>query len=179
MNSNLRTTIVGMLTLCLIACGSVDESKGMVTDVRVVINELVPRNDSSADADGNTFDWVELYNPADRTVHLQGFYVSDNPKKPFKFALDSAAVIRAQDYLVLWADGEGMNPLHLPFGLSGDGEGFMLSDPDGRVLDSVEFGAATVDQAYARFPNGSGEFSWCAQTTLDQDNGEECGDAPN
>lgn len=172
---NRQSRVLGaFLALGLASCGSVEDSRGMITDVRVVINELVPQNQAQVDEDGNSYDWVELYNPSDRGVDLIGFYVSDNASRPLKHQIPNSMVVEAKGYLVLWADSESSGPRHLPFGLGADGESFLLSDRDGKLIDSVDYGAASTDQAYARFPNGSGDFEWCVIPTPEASNGIGC-----
>ena len=181
MNIESRAAICGILILALGGCGTVDNSPGMITDVRVVINELVPQN-QIPDAAGNSYDWVELYNPMDRTVVLQGYFLSDNVTKWYKYELPASSAIGPGGYLVLRADGESVDPTIMPFGLGADGDRLVFSNPEGKLIDSVDYVKAKANQSFARFPNGSGKFAWCATTTPDADNGTSCeiaiGDAP-
>ncbi len=173
MNIDSRTALSGILTLALGGCGTVDTSPGMITDVRVVINELVPQN-QTPDADGNSYDWVELYNPMDRTVVLQGYFLSDNVTKWYKYELPVGSAIGPRGYLVVRADGDTVDPSIMPFGLGADGDRLVFSNPEGKLIDSVDYVTAKANQSFARFPNGSGKFAWCATTTPDTDNGTSC-----
>jgi hypothetical protein len=177
MNIDSRTALTGILTLALGACGTVDTSPGMVTDVRVVINELVPQN-QTPDTSGKSYDWVELYNPMARTAVLQGYFLSDKLTKWYKYELPASAVIKPGGYLVLQASGDTDIPTGvMPFGLSADGDSVVFSSPEGKVIDSVDYVMAKANQSFARFPNGSGKFTWCATSTPDADNGSSCGNA--
>lgn len=168
-----RTALSSILFLALGGCGTVDTSPGMVTDVRVVINELVPQN-QTRDAAGKSYDWVELYNPMDRTVVLQGYFLSDNATKWYKYELPASSVIGPDGYLVLRADGDTVDPSIMPFGLGADGDRLVFSNPEGKLIDSVAYVSAKPNQSFARFPNGSGKFAWCATNTPDADNGISC-----
>ncbi len=47
-------------------------------------------------------------------------------------------------------------------------------DTLGRIVDSIAFGPATGQNSYARFPDGTGNFSWCAAPTPGAPNGAAC-----
>ena len=50
------------------------------------INEIMSSNSATiADEDGDYSDWIELYNSGKDTVDLQGWGLSDNHDKPFKW----------------------------------------------------------------------------------------------
>lgn len=168
------------LVLCLgsfSGCGTEEGSSGMVGDAAVSINELMPKNDTvAADEAGEYKDWIELYNSENGEVSLEGYYLSDDADYVFAYRLPATAVIPAKGTLIVWADGNGDGTsLHTTFKLSSDGDKVILSDPDGVLVDEVEFGAATADQSYARFPDGTGEFLWCARATPGASNGSSCG----
>ncbi|MBN2573419.1 MAG: hypothetical protein JXP73_02525, partial [Deltaproteobacteria bacterium] len=68
---------------------------------------------------------------------------------------------------------------HLGFKLSASrGDEVALKDKTGRTVDSVSFGAATGQNTYARFPDGTGAFAWCAAPTPGASNGSACVAAP-
>ena len=49
----------------------------------VQINEFVSSNGSSFyDEDGDTPDWIELYNTTDQPINLAGFGITDDPGDP-------------------------------------------------------------------------------------------------
>ncbi|MFC1641623.1 lamin tail domain-containing protein [Myxococcota bacterium] len=165
--------------MALASCGSHEMSSGMVglTGASVFINEVGARNTVAQDNYEDTPDWIELYNAGKRDVSLAGYYISDNGDNLLKAELSPEAVVPAGGVLVLWGrvdSAEETDPLHLPFGLSGDGEGVWLSDPQGRLLDHVEFGAGEQDHSYGRYPDGTGEFRWCAIPTPKEVNGDRC-----
>jgi hypothetical protein len=179
-----------IIALSSVACGgSYDESSGLIdiggtgpiTDVR--INELMPRNSLTlADDYGDYDDWLELYNPGDSDVALAGYFVSDTVQSPDKWLLPAEAVVPAEGFLILWADGQPeQGALHLGFRLSGNGEGAWLSSPDGSPVDSVTFElVGTSDTSYSRYPDGAdldegGSWEWCSAPTPRELNGDSCG----
>jgi hypothetical protein len=157
-------------------CGTEEGSSGLVGGAAVSINELMPKNDTVlADEAGGYNDWLELYNSENAEVSLEGYYLSDDADDVFLQRLPAEAVVPPKGFLVLWVDGDlEQGPLHMRFKLGSDGDKVIFSDPDGVELDRVEFGAATVDQSYARFPDGTGEFLWCATATPGKPNGDSC-----
>ena len=132
----------------------------------VVINELLASNDNGAtDEAGDHEDWIELYNNNDFEVDLSGFFLSDNPDDLQKWAINDGTIIPGNGYLIIWADEDGSEaPLHANFKLSASGETLIFSDAAGNALDQVTFGEQNTDVAYARNPNGTGNFVQQAPT---------------
>jgi hypothetical protein len=131
------------------------------------------------DSEGGTGDWIELYNLEEFAVDLVGYFISDNGKQPTKAELVTGAVdlvVPPHGVLMLWADSDsdtqGNN--HLPFNLAKEGEGVWLFSPARKLLDSIEYVSAPSDYAYARFPDGTGPFVWCATPTPNVLNGAAC-----
>ncbi|MBN1779872.1 lamin tail domain-containing protein, partial [bacterium] len=72
----------------------------------VVINEVMARNAATiADEDGDYSDWIELYNPGDQSVNLEGFALSDDPGDPFKWVFP-VFDLDAHRYLVIFSSGK-------------------------------------------------------------------------
>ncbi len=187
------TALAGILMPLLVGCGSVDESAGLRGSggLLVSVNELQASNHNTLSdgivTAGNAAgydDWIELCNAGQHDAHLEGYFITDNPEQPFKQMLPTEAVVPAGGFLLLWADNEpAQGPLHLAFGLSKDGESVYLSDPNGNLLDGIDYGAPTVtcaqcDYSYARFPDGSGAFAWCDKPTPARANGSACAASP-
>ncbi len=125
-------------------------------DTPVVINEFMAANTRTlADSQGDYDDWIELRNLTDAPVDLGGWYLTDNPNNPRKWAFPPGTVIPPAGYLLVWADEDVDAPvgLHAAFRLSAAGEAIYLLDTDARfnvVRDRVVFGAQAEDQAQGR-----------------------------
>ena len=87
-------------------------------DIR--INELVASNSIFTDEDGDTPDWIELYNGFDTVIDLDGFYLSDKIKDSTKWAFPIGSEIQPKSYLTIWADGLD-TAFHANFKLSKSG----------------------------------------------------------
>jgi hypothetical protein len=132
----------------------------------VVINEVLASNTTGAtDEAGDLEDWVELYNNNNFNVNLSGFHLSDDGGILDKWTFPSGTNIAAHGYLIIWADNEGTEgPLHASWKISNGGESVTFSDPLLQILDQVAFGPQGADTAYARVPNGIGNFIQQAPT---------------
>ena len=82
---------------------------------------------ADADPADNRFqDWFELYNPGERAVSLQDWYLSDVTTNQFKFRIPAGYSLPPRGLLLVWADEEaGQNQpdrpgLHVNFRLSQD-----------------------------------------------------------
>ena len=130
------------------------------------INELLADNETGAeDEQGQTEDWIELYNAGDADVSLAGYTISDDPERPDKWPFPAEASVPARGYLVVWADEDQEDgPLHANFKLSKGGEAVALFGADGTQVDAVTFPAIEEDQAYARRTDGGAEFVTQAPT---------------
>jgi hypothetical protein len=133
----------------------------------VVINELLPKNTQyGSDEDGEFDDWIELFNPANVDQDISGYYLTDSKKNPTKWKFPAGTTIKANNYLIVWADEDSthVSGLHTNYKLSADGENIVLLSPTQNVINLVEYPATVLEQSYARKPNGTGDFQWSVPT---------------
>ena len=126
-------------------------------DGRLVINEFMANNVYTLPAaSGPGLDWIELYNPTDTAIPLQGYALTDDLAVPRKAPIGAGVTIPPRSRLVLWADDNpGAGPTHLGFHLATEGGSIGLSRPDGSYLDRVTYGDQSTDFSAAREPDGS------------------------
>lgn len=127
---------------------------------QVQINEFLASNQvTNADEDGDFEDWIELYNPGNEAVNLEGFGLSDNDSQPYKWVFPSVE-IQAGAYLLIWASGKNRtdpaSELHTNFSISAGGEPLSLTSADGDLLDYIQELPLPSDVSYGR---GIGEDS--------------------
>jgi hypothetical protein len=121
----------------------------------LTINEFAAANQSGLlDSDGQVSDWIEIQNDGGTAVPLLGYYLTDNPGLPSKWAFPNVT-IAANGYLVVFASGKNRavagSELHTNFSLNESGEYLALVLPDGQ----------TVVDAYAPvFPNQYTDVSY-------------------
>ena len=119
----------------------------------LVISELMPSNGSYAvAADGNYYDWIELYNGSSEAIDLTGYGLSDNADKPSRWRFPSVT-IEPGGYLLVYASGLDKNAdgeYHTNFRLRAEGESVLLYNAKGQLLDHVSYENLKTDQSYAR-----------------------------
>jgi hypothetical protein len=135
-------------------------------DGQLRINELMADNVlSNQDDRGATSPWIEIYNPTDQDVPLDGYGVTDDSTNPKKSVLAVGAVAPSHGYLVLWADGSAwVGPTHLGILLSAKGGFVALARPDGTFIEQLTYGAQETDMSAAREPDGS--TSWVTEWSI-------------
>ena len=120
-----------------------------------VINEFMASNGSQLpltegellDTDGDSSDWIELYNPADQALALDGWYLTDDADDLTQWRFPGAVTLDPGSFLVVFASGKNRTSgeLHTNFKLSA-GSGYVaLVRPDGRTV-AHEYGPAYPEQ---------------------------------
>jgi hypothetical protein len=100
-----------------------------------LISEFQADNqDTVEDDDGDTSDWIEIYNPDNVSVNLGGMALTDDPLLPQKWMFPSITV-PARSRLLVWASVKDRTnpaaPLHTNFDLAAAGEYLALTAADG------------------------------------------------
>src|SRR5690554_186422 len=169
MTVKLLRTILFVLTLLMLtfaltgllaACSLSDESSGLV------INELVSSNtDSLSVPQLGTPDWIEIYNGSNNDINLDG-YILRNSNKPSTYYVFPDIVIKANEYLVVYAcakpKDKDIRDFCTGYNLPKDGVGLVLYDPNLKVLDEVEAPALETDISWTRTEEG---FKYCITPT--------------
>jgi hypothetical protein len=149
------------------ACGGLALlGDGALAGVR--INEIQSSNlHTIKDEDGDSSDWVELYNPDAAAVNLQGWGLSDNASNPMKWTFGNVTIQPGQRLLV-WASGKNRpsgSHIHASWSISAGGEPILLSNAGGTLVDSFPSTAIASDQSMGRQPDGTGTLFFFAQPT--------------
>ena len=149
----------------------IDALIGPITPLNgeVVLNEIVSSNaDSLRDENGDSSDWIEVFNGRDVPVSLAGWGLSDASDRPFRWRFPEVT-LAPHTYLVVFASGKDRrvpgNNLHTNFQLKSDGERVVLTQPEGILRDGVELGRLRADVSYGRHPSGLGSWKFLATPT--------------
>ena len=124
-----------------------------------VISEVMVYNARYLGLDGVYYDWVEIANPWDTPIDLQGYTLSDSDSDRGRFALpgkllqpgESLAVYCSTDLILSGRPNTG-------FGLDSTREQLYLSRPDGSLADYVSLHDIPVDCSFGRRGSEGGFF---------------------
>lgn len=119
-----------------------------------LISEFLAVNRSGLqDEDGAYSDWIELHNPTDASIDLQGWSVTDDQDVPKKWTFPGIT-LPPRAYRVVFASGkdrrEPTGSLHTNFQLSAEGEYLALVSPQGAVVQDFgkSYPAQRADISY-------------------------------
>ena len=132
-------------------CEALESRRLLAGDL--VITEVVASNtEGLKDQFGNRPDWIEIFNPGDSAVELEGWYLTDQASELTKWQFP-AATIAPHELKVVFASGDSItdpdSPLHTNFKLNADGEYVALVEPDGETIaSSVAFSEQLENIAY-------------------------------
>ena len=162
--SGLKWVIEGQVASLTAQLNELFDCSSIITTLSpldISINEFMAVNDSLStikDPAGETDDWIELYNNTDADIDLSNAFLSDNSDNLEKWQFPVGTTIRANDYLIIWADkDEDQDGLHADFKLNRDGDFIMLTEGTD-VIDSLTFGFQENNLTYSRIPNGTGDY---------------------
>ena len=109
-----------------------------------LINEFSASNAGVIDDDnGNSSDWIEIYNAGETSVDLGGYSLTDDPTDVTKYVIPDNTVLAGGQYLIVFA-GDDADPttgsdLYTGFGLASSGDYLGLYDTSENLVN--EFGA--------------------------------------
>ncbi|MEM7314839.1 MAG: lamin tail domain-containing protein [Planctomycetota bacterium] len=114
-----------------------------------IITEFMASNGSTLlDEDGDSSDWIEIYNAGDESLDLAGWHLTDDADElsKWRFPLQQ---LDPGDFLVVFASDKDRalpnSELHTNFKLSRDGEYLALVQPDAGTV-AFEFAPEYVEQ---------------------------------
>ncbi len=127
------------------------------TDNKIVINEI--NYNSSPEMD--TEDWIELYNAGNTTVDLKDWIISDSGPES-GFTISSGIVLAPGAFAIICRETKSFmkffpktkNPTgDMDFGLSSSGDDVNLFDPQGNLIDFVNY---SVNSPWPTDASGTG-----------------------
>jgi hypothetical protein len=121
------------------------------------INEFLAANTTGiTDEDGESSDWIEIYNASDLSIDLEGLSLTDDFASPRKWIFP-AVDLPAHGFLLVWASGKDRNipaQLHTSFKLDKSGEQIGLYAQDSTAIDKIVFGPQISNVSFGRYPDG-------------------------
>ncbi len=130
----------------------------------IVISEVMSSNqDYLPEDNGETYDWIELYNRGSQTINLAGYGLTDNTGNPGKFRLPDKTLAPGEYYTVLasgLANDQSIkkNYVHTTFKLSAGGEVLALFNNDGVLQDKLNIDTLPRGLSVGRMAQQDGLF---------------------
>ncbi|MFC1758971.1 LamG-like jellyroll fold domain-containing protein, partial [Planctomycetota bacterium] len=105
----------------------------------LIVSEFVARNSNTLDADGESSDWIEVFNQGATAADLEDWYLTDDANDLNKWRFPPRGV-EPGEAITVFASGKNRQgaELHTNFRLSGSGEYLALIEPDA-VTIATEF----------------------------------------
>ncbi len=91
------------ILICLLIIGPIPAQS-------IRINEIVSSNSNDFDEDGDTPDWIELYNYGSSEVSLENWSISDDPDETNKWNFPDIS-LNPDEYLVVWASSKNRSDI--------------------------------------------------------------------
>jgi hypothetical protein len=160
----IKSFIIFISIFLLIVCNTITS-----TAQDLYLNEIMASNSSTIyDEDGDAEDWIELFYAGENLLNLQGFGLSDDYDRPFRWVFPDIT-IQPGDFLLVWASGKNrrdpMNPLHTNFSIAAAGEEIILTAPDSTRIDELPPTEIPTDVSIGRLPDGVGDWQFFTTPT--------------
>ena len=150
---NVKVILIGLI--CLMAFELVAQ--------QLLINEIMPSNTNTIiDYNGESSDWIEIFNSGTDAMNLEGYYLSDNYDKLDKWEFPDIEV-PAGGYLLVWASGKDViynnGEIHTNFKIKAAGEEVILVSKNGTtIIDQSPANVLPTDISKGRKPGN--ELDW-------------------
>lgn len=142
-------------------------TRNPATASSLFINEIMAANIDEYISPAFNFDgWIEVFNPTDRPVELNGLKISDpmNGEGPWTMP-QMMGVVPANGYRLIWFDSATLRPDQVPFKLNTDGGTICITDENDNVIVSQDYPAALERISYARATDQTGAWGYTGVST--------------
>ena len=136
----------------------------------IEISEVMASNQEYLPEDnGETYDWIELYNRSSQTINLAGYGLTDNTGNPGKFRLPDKELAPGEYFTVLasgLANDQSIkkNYVHTTFKLSAGGEVLALFNNAGVLQDKLNIDTLPRGLSVGRMAQQDGIFYFTQPT---------------
>jgi len=122
----------------------------------IIINEILP-SPRGPDAEN---EWIEVFNQNNFKVDLSFWKVADTVGKSNIYTFPEGIIISSKGFLILHISATKIT-------LNNDGDGLKLFQPDGNIIDTVNYKKAPQGQSYSLAKSG---WEWSTVLTPDSVN---------
>ena len=130
---------------------AVGDSHQQVYPSGIIINEILP----SPKGQDEKEEWIEIFNQNNFEIDLSNWQITDIEGKTTTFTFLAGTKITPNGFLVLFRPTTKIT-------LNNDGDGLNLIQPDGKIIDSVSYEKAPLDQSYNRIDS---DWTWSTVLT--------------
>lgn len=118
---------------------AIDTVVVVLAPVEVLISEFMADNNNTLrDEEGDSSDWIELFNPTSSPVDLSAWSLTDSRFEPQKWTFPPGTILEPFAFRVVFASGKDL-PGHAGFRLGADAGGYLgLNRPDGTVVSEYD-----------------------------------------
>lgn len=133
------------------------EESGNIETNKLIISEIMTSNKGAyTDADGNNYDWIEIYNGKESEINLKNYALSDT-KKSIKWVFPEV-ILSSNQYLIIYLAGINKEGMYTNFKLkSAGGEDLVLINPAGKIIDGVQ--TTPLDKNEVMYRDSDGEWN--------------------
>ena len=109
----------------------------------IVINEILP----SPKGEDAKEEWIEIFNRGDSEIDLSGWQIVDTGGKTKTYTFPAKTKIGARGFLILSRPTSKIT-------LNNDSDGLNLIQPDGKIIDSIDYQKAPQGESFNRTESG-------------------------
>jgi hypothetical protein len=134
----------------------------------VVINEVCSSNNTViSDFEGDSPDWIEIYNAGGSSINLGDYFLSDNDDELYKWGFPNPTTLVPGAYLIVFASGKdtAFSEYHTNFKIKQSGEAIFLTNSAGVLIDSHEGLCIRTDYSYGREIDGGMSLGFLNNTS--------------
>ncbi len=129
------------------------EARQMLTGMPVISEFMASNSTKLFDENGDSSDWIEIFNSGTSTINLNGYSITDNANDLNQWQFPPVE-LESGGYLIVFASNKDRDDpeseLHTNFRLSSGGEYLALVAPDGTVMQefSPQYPPQVTDVSY-------------------------------
>lgn len=166
-----------LVALTMLSCFQF--AKAQSTASKLLVNEIMARNiDMMIDPSYNYGGWIELYNPTNSPISLNGLYISWDKDNLKMVAIPSGnGSVPANGFKTLWFDHYSTGNEYsdkaknqIDFKIDSEGDILYISDRNGNLLITQECPQAIARTSYARKTDGGDEWGYTYTPTQGKSN---------
>jgi hypothetical protein len=166
-----------LVALTLLSCFQVIKAQNAASNL--VVNEIMAKNiDMMLDPSYNYGGWIELYNPTDAAISLNGLYISNDKDNLKMVAIPSGnGSVPANGFKTLWFDHYSTGNEYsdkaknqIDFKIDPEGDILYISDRNGNLLITQTCPPAIARTSYARQTDGGEEWGYTYTPTQGKSN---------